>query len=137
VTDGGPALADEHVQRALHRGHTVDITTTGRRSGQPRRIEIVFHNFDGRIYVTGRPSERTRAWIHNLEADPHFTFHLKGAVRADLPATARIITDEAERRAIFRKVVTVWTTQDLETMTRYSPLIEVRFDGDMEPKPAS
>jgi len=84
VTDGSDGLADESLQRALRRGHTIDITTTGRRSGQPRRIEIVFHNFDGRIYITGRPSRQTRAWIHNLEADPRFTFHLKGAVRADL-----------------------------------------------------
>jgi deazaflavin-dependent oxidoreductase (nitroreductase family) len=137
VTDIAGLSSDERVQRALLRGHTIDITTTGRRSGQPRRIEIVFHNFDGRIYITGRPSERTRAWIHNLEADPRFTFHLKGAVGADLPATARIITDEAERRDVFRKVITVWTTQDLETMTRYSPLIEVRFEGDGQPDLAS
>ena len=133
MTDGSDGLADESLQRALRRGHTIDITTTGRRSGQPRRIEIVFHNFDGRIYITGRPGRQTRAWIHNLEADPHFTFHLKGAVRADLPATARIITDESERRDVFRKVITVWTTQDLETMTSFSPLIEVEFERDREP----
>ena len=133
MTDGSDGLADESLQRALRRGHTIDITTTGRRSGQPRRIEIVFHNFDGRIYITGRPSRQTRAWIHNLEADPRFTFHLKGAVRADLPATARIITDESERRDVFRKVITVWATQDLETMTSFSPLIEVEFERDREP----
>ena len=136
MSDRPGTISDENVQRALRRGHTIDITTTGRQTGQPRRIEIVFHNFDGRIYITGRPSHRTRAWIHNLEADPHFTFHLKGAVRADLPATARIITDEAERRDVFRKVITVWTNQDLETMTLYSPLIEVRFDGATIPSTA-
>jgi deazaflavin-dependent oxidoreductase (nitroreductase family) len=119
---------DDQVRRALRRGHTIDITTTGRRTGLPRRIEIVFHNFDGRIYITGSPSRRTRAWLHNLQADPHFTFHLKRTVRADLPATARIITEAAERRDVFREVVTVWTNQDVETMTRYSPLIEVTFE---------
>jgi deazaflavin-dependent oxidoreductase (nitroreductase family) len=127
---------DDRVRTALRRGHTIDITTTGRRTGSPRRIEIVFHNFGGRIYITGRPSHRTRDWIHNLEADPHFTFHLKRTVQADLPATARIITDEAERRAIFRDVLTVWRTMDLETMTRYSPLIEVAFD-DVEIPPSA
>jgi deazaflavin-dependent oxidoreductase (nitroreductase family) len=127
---------DDRVRIALRRGHTIDITTTGRRTGSPRRIEIVFHNFGGRIYITGRPSHRTRDWIHNLEADPHFTFHLKRTVHADLPATARIITDEAERRAIFRDVLTVWRTMDLETMTRYSPLIEVAFD-DVEIPPSA
>ena len=129
MTQGTDAPSDESVQRALKRGHTIDITTTGRRTGLPRRIEIVFHNFDGRIYITGSPSRRTRAWLYNLRADPRFTFHLKRTVHADLPATARIIDDEAERRDVFEKVVTVWTNQDVETMTRFSPLIEVSFAG--------
>ena len=119
---------DERVRRSLTHGHTIDITTTGRRTGESRRIEIVFHNFDGRLYITGMPRPQTRAWLHNLAADPHFTFHLKGPVSADLPATARVITDDAERRAIFSKVIQVWKGQDLETMTQYSPLIEVTLD---------
>ncbi|HEY8817951.1 MAG TPA: nitroreductase family deazaflavin-dependent oxidoreductase [Candidatus Limnocylindrales bacterium] len=121
---------DERVRRSLTHGQVIDITTTGRRSGQPRRIEIVFHNFDGHLYISGMPrAGRTRAWIHNLEADPHLTFHLKGPVDADLPATARVITDEAERRAIFERVIQVWKGQDLETMVRHSPLIEVTLDA--------
>jgi deazaflavin-dependent oxidoreductase (nitroreductase family) len=120
---------DDQVRRALSRGHVIDITTTGRRSGQRRRIEIVFHNFGGRLYITGMPrADRTRAWLLNLEADPHFTFHLKGTPAVDLPATARIITDENERRAVLSDVVKVWKNQDLDTMIRYSPLIEVTFE---------
>lgn len=120
---------NEQTRRALATGHVIDITTTGRQSGDPRRIEIMFHNIGGRLYITGMPrADRTRAWILNLEADPHLTFHLKGGVTADLPATARIITDEAERRAVLADVVKVWTGQDLETMVRFSPLIEVTLD---------
>jgi deazaflavin-dependent oxidoreductase (nitroreductase family) len=120
---------NEQVRRALAKGHVIDITTNGRRSGEPRRIEIVFHNFGGRLYITGMPrADHTRAWLRNLVDDPHFTFHLKGSVAADLPATARVITDEAERRAIFTDVIKVWNGQDLETMTRYSPLVEVTLD---------
>ena len=123
---------DADVRDALERGRPlIDITTTGRRSGAPRRIEIVFHRIDGRYYISGSPvAERTRAWLRNLEADPHLTFHLKGRVTADLPATARIITDDAERRAILAEIVKTWTNQDVETMTRYAPLIEVTFDGE-------
>ena len=52
---------DANVSRALSHGQVIDITTTGRRTGQPRRIEIVFHNIDGRIYITGMPrSDRAR-----------------------------------------------------------------------------
>ncbi len=122
------AVTKEAIDAALERGHTIDITTRGRRSGRPRRIEIVFHNIDGRIYISGAPSRRRRSWIANLEADPHFTFHLKGRVSTDLPATARIVSDEAERRAILPHVARAWGRTDLETMVRYSPLIEVNFE---------
>jgi deazaflavin-dependent oxidoreductase (nitroreductase family) len=119
---------DEAIRRALSRGHTIDITTTGRRTGEARRIELVFHNFDGRLFLSGMPSHRKRSWIANLEAEPKFTFHLKGpGAVADLPAIARIITDDAERRAIFPLVAAAWRRRDLETMIAYSPLAEITF----------
>src|SRR3989442_2689092 len=120
---------DDQIRQALTRGRTIDITTTGRRSGEPRRIEIVLHNIDGRIYLSGMPSRRRRSWLANLEADPHFTFHLKGSTPADLPATARIITDEAERRTLLTTVASAWRRNDVETMVTYSPLVEVTIDG--------
>jgi deazaflavin-dependent oxidoreductase (nitroreductase family) len=119
---------EEQIRTALERGHTVHITTTGRHSGRPRRLEIVFHNINGRIYISGVPSLRRRSWLANLDADPHLTFHLKGKVRADLPATARVIDDEAERRAILPHIARNWGRKDLETMVGYSPLIEVTFE---------
>src|SRR5262245_35646689 len=107
----------------------IDITTTGRRTGRPRRIEIAIHPIDGRLYISGLPWRRTRGWIYNLEADPHLTVHVKepGAVR-DLPATARVITDEAERRDIIPHVAARWGRTDLDVMVAYSPLIEVTLD---------
>jgi deazaflavin-dependent oxidoreductase (nitroreductase family) len=121
---------DDRTRRALTRGHTIDITTTGRRTGRPRRIEIVFHVIDGRIYISGMPrQDRTRAWLLNLESDPRMTFHLKGAVAADLPATARVITDPAERRALAEWIATnAWKNQDPDAMTGYAPMIEITFD---------
>ena len=123
------ATAKNAIDAALERGHTIDITTTGRKSGEPRRLEIVFHNIDGRIYISGTPFARKRRWLLNLEANPHFTFHLKGKTRADLPATARVIDDEAERRAILPHIARAWGRDDLDRMVRYSPLIEVKFDS--------
>ena len=118
----------EAIDSALERGQTIDITTTGRESGQPRRLEIVFHNVGGRIYISGIPSPRRRSWLANVEAQPHFTFHLKGKVRADLPATARIIDQEMERREILPHIARAWGRRDLEQMVRFSPLIEVTID---------
>lgn len=119
------------VRLALSRGGTIDITTTGRRSGEPRRIEIVFHRIDGRIWISGMPSPRKRAWLANLEADPRLTFHLKGPIAvADLPATARVVDEEDERRRVLERVAKAWNRTDLERMVAWSPLIEVTIDED-------
>jgi deazaflavin-dependent oxidoreductase (nitroreductase family) len=116
---------DERVRSALARGQLIDMTTTGRLSGRPRRIEIVTHAIGGRLYVSGVPRQRKRAWLANLEADPRLTIHLKGDVSADVPARARIVADEAERRRVLAHVARAWHRDDLETMVRFSPLIEV------------
>ena len=120
---------NDDVRAALSHGGTIDITTIGRRSGLPRRIEIVFHRIDGRIWISGIPSPRKRAWIANLEADPHLTVHLKGpAAVADLPATARVVHDETERRHVLDRVARAWRRTDLDGMVAQSPLIEVTID---------
>ena len=117
---------DDPIRAALSRGGTIDITTTGRRTGNPRRIEIVFHRSDGRMWISGMPSPRKRAWLANLEADPHLTVHLKGPLAvADLPATARVVTDQAERRQVLERVAQAWRRTDVDRMVAQSPLIEV------------
>src|SRR5579864_2087637 len=122
------AATRQQIDSALQGVQTVDITTTGRKSGQLRKLEIVAHNIDGRIYISGIPNPRRRSWLANLDADPHMMFHLKGKVRADLPATARVIEDEAERRAILPHIARNWGRKDLEKMVAQSPLIEVTLD---------
>jgi len=120
-------ITQDRIQNELQHGHTIDITTTGRRSGKLRRIEIVFHNIGGRIYISGIPRREKRDWLLNLEANPRFTFHLKGRVSADLPAVARVIDEGAERREVLAGVSRNWRRNDLEAMVKYSPLIEVTF----------
>jgi hypothetical protein len=71
--------------------------------------------------VPGRP----RSWLANIRANPRVTFHLKGAVKADLPATARELTDPAERRRIMEQVARNWGRTDVDRMMVASPLIEV------------
>ena len=119
---------DAAIQVALSKGGTIDITTTGRKTGEERRIEIAFHAIDGRTYISGYPRERKRRWLMNLEANPRFTFHLKESVKADLPATARPITDPQERRKVLTEVSKAWGRDDIDTMVEQSPLVEVTFD---------
>jgi len=114
------------VAGALERDRTIDITTTGKKTGQPRRKEIWFHNLDGRLYITGTPGRRD--WYANLAAQPEFTFHLKESVRADLPALAKPVLDADQRReiiaAIHRKLG--WS-RDVEEWVADSPLVEVEL----------
>jgi deazaflavin-dependent oxidoreductase (nitroreductase family) len=120
---------NDDIRAALSRGGTIDITTTGRRTGEPRRIEIVFHRIDGRMWISGIPSPRRRGWIANLTEDPKLTVHLKGPQAvADLPATARIVDDPAERRHVLERVARAWRRTDLDRMVASSPLIEVTID---------
>ncbi len=122
---------NENVKAALRKsGSIIDITTTGRKSGEARRIEIVFHNFGGTVYISGFPRPQKRSWLANMEAHPDFTFHLKNDLVADLPATARSITDAAERLPILEQVrrsQTSWAEVSVEDAVRWSPLVEVTF----------
>lgn len=118
---------DERIQRALENDRTIDITTTGRNSGEPRRIEVWRYRYDGRIFLSGSPG--TRDWYANLLAKPEFTFHLKGSVQADLRAIAHPITDEAERREVIRGIREELGRgmDNLEDWVARSPLVEVEF----------
>jgi len=124
-----PTIEDPKLRQALSRGGMVEITTVGRSSGEPRRIEIVFHNVEGRLYISGMPRPDKRSWLANLEANPRFTFHLKGPVSADLPAKARVIADESERRRILPSIAANWRRTDVEAMVAMSPLIEVALEA--------
>ena len=120
---------DERIRRAIETDRTIDITTTGRTSGRPRRVEMWFHNLDGRLYLTGTPGGRD--WYANLQAHPEFTFHLKEALRADLPARARPVLDPTRRRVVLARILQgLGHAADLEAWVRESPLVEVEIlDG--------
>lgn len=115
---------DPQIEQALARDQTIDITTTGRKTGQPRRIEIWFHNLNGRLFITGLPGRRD--WYANMVANPEFTFHLKESIRADLPARARPITGQQERREIIAQIQqNLGGGRDLDAWVKDSPLVEV------------
>jgi deazaflavin-dependent oxidoreductase (nitroreductase family) len=125
---------DENTRKALHHSQVVDLTTTGRRSGQPRKIEIFLHDKDGLLFISGMPrADRTRDWIHNVTADPNVILHLKRSTTADIPATARVITEPAERRPLIQAAAQQWGRTDVDEMMQHSPLIVLTvFDGDAQ-----
>ncbi|MGG5257114.1 nitroreductase family deazaflavin-dependent oxidoreductase [Phycicoccus avicenniae] len=104
---------------------TVHLTTRGRRSGDPRRIEIWYVVVAGRLLVTGTPGPR--GWLANLRADPHARLEVDGKVHEVL---AREVVDVDERR---RLVEGAWVAQPwyaaqragLEDWVERSPLVEL------------
>jgi deazaflavin-dependent oxidoreductase (nitroreductase family) len=118
---------DAEIERALTTDGLIDMTTIGRKTGDPHKIEIAFHNFDGVLYMSGMPGKRD--WYANLVANPQFTFHLKQSTQADIPARAIPITDAVERRRILARVVQKWNREDqLEAFVQSSPLVEVQLE---------
>ena len=68
------------------------LTTTGRRTGLPREIEIWFTERDGLFYVIAEHRERAN-WVRNILADSHVHVRLGDSRFA---GTARLVDDERE-----------------------------------------
>ena len=116
--------ASDEAQGALERQQTVEITTTGRRSGRPRRVETWRYLAAGRYWLTGSPGRRD--WYANLLAQPAFTLHLRGL---DLAVRGRPVTDPAERARVLGEIVpTLDWAESLESWMTGSPLVEIEFD---------
>ena len=128
------------VRAALADDLTIDIITTGARTGVARTTEIWFVRVDGEIYIcgTGAPDAygapaRPRDWLANLKANPDFTFVLKESIQVALSARAEVIVDSAVRTRVFSAPETVWYREhgsSLEALVRSGPMVQVLFTGD-------
>lgn len=118
------------VARAIQRDTTIDLTTTGRRTGRPRRIEIWFLKIGRRLVITGSPGARD--WYANLLAHPECVVHLKERIRADVAARATPVVDPEFRREVFEHVEATWYRnqgEDLDTLVAEAPMVELTIDG--------
>ena len=119
-------MADD-VREILTVGELVDITTTGRKSGEARRIEIRLHVLDGRFYLSGRPGN-PRSWLANMADNPEMTLHLKQAIVRDVPLTAAVISDADERRRVFALMLEReerMSHVDVDVWAATAPLVEL------------
>ncbi|MFC7531668.1 nitroreductase family deazaflavin-dependent oxidoreductase [Actinoplanes sp. GCM10030250] len=115
--------ATDEALRALERQRTVEITTIGRRTGQPRRIETWRYQASGRFWLTGSPGSRD--WYANVLAHPEFTLHLNNQ---DLQVRGRPVTDSGERARVLGEIVPAldWAGS-LESWIAGSPLVEIEL----------
>ena len=119
---------NQSVKQALATDKTIDITTTGKRSGLLRRTEIWFMYIKERVFITGTPGPRD--WYANLVAHPDFTFHIKEATKIDLKARAYPVIEPEERHRIMSAPETEWYRNQatMENLISGSPMVEVLID---------
>ena len=114
-------LGEEHIQRYretdgevgyLWNGATaLLLTTTGRKSGQPRTQPLIFAR-DGDDFLVvasmgGAPNHPS--WYLNLTANPDAEIQVKGDV---IPVTARTASDD-EKLRLWKIVNEVWPNYDV------------------------
>jgi deazaflavin-dependent oxidoreductase (nitroreductase family) len=115
-----PGWQQEHARRYLESGGqdghvwegvtTLLLTTTGRRSGQPRTTPLIYGRDGDRYLVVasrgGAPQHP--AWYENLAARPEVTIQ----VMADrFPARARTASP-TERPALWKRMAAIWPPYD-------------------------
>ena len=129
----------DQIRAALVTDLTIDIVTTGARTGLARTTEIWFMNIDGRIVICGTPSasgspgtRQPRDWLANMIAHPDFLFCLKESVKVHLTARAVPVLDAADRRAVMSAPQTAWYREQVRSVDELvagSPIVDVIFTG--------
>lgn len=82
---------------------TCDLTTTGRRTGAERTVEIWFVQVDGAVHIVGTPGPR--GWIANLRAHPRASLSFEGN---EFRVIATEVTAPAAREHVARSA---WRVQ--------------------------
>src|SRR5262249_42750063 len=101
VLTGGRAYAGD----ARSPAGFLQLTTTGRKSGQPRTVRLLFIR-DGSAYVltasnAGKPREP--GWLFNVRSNPQVTLDLRGTrVRA-----VAEVADPAKRRELWARLLEI------------------------------
>ena len=113
---------DQTTITRLARTRTVDLVTIGRHSGQLRRVEIWWFNFEDRFIVTGTPGRRD--WYANVLANPNVVIETR---HGDFPGLARVVTDFEFRHRFFMDRAAMWysTQSQLKALQDTAPMIDV------------
>ena len=120
------------------------LTTTGRKSGLPRRAMLEYHTLDGRRYIASAWGARAD-WYRNITANPHVTVQSARGTEAVL--AQRVVADEEliELYELFRRRAPVylrWYLQSLaiqpdraDFLAKQDRIYWLRLDPTDEPTP--
>jgi deazaflavin-dependent oxidoreductase (nitroreductase family) len=83
------------------------LTTTGRKSGQPRTVTLLYGSWDDEIVLVGSNFGQAHhpAWALNLEANPDAVVKIGPQSRR---VRARLVTDEAEREDVWAHMTDIY-----------------------------
>lgn len=81
------------------------LTTTGRKSGQARTVELLYMRDGPHYVVTASNAGRARnpGWYFNAQTNPQVTLHAHGR---DMPALAQVATPE-QRRDLWARLIEI------------------------------
>ena len=101
------------------------LTTTGRKSGQPRTVTLLYGTTDEGIVLIGSNLGQAHhpAWALNLEATPQAVVQI-GDVRTDV--VARLVSDPDEREHIWAQMIDIYRLP-----CRYFILLTSSFDNSV------
>lgn len=77
------------------------LTTTGRTTGTPHRIEIWFVRVDDTVYLMAGDRDRSD-WVRNLMASPHVELELGDRKRA---TRARVVHEASDEDSVARRLM--------------------------------
>ena len=108
----------------------VYVTTIGRRTGRPHRIEIWFAAQDGRVYLLAGDRERSD-WVRNLQANAHVTVELGDETHAGVARVLQAGTVEDQRA----RELLVGQYREGDNLDEWGPtslavVVEFPADGD-------
>ena len=106
------------------------LTTSGRRSAQPHRIEIWFAVEAGRIYLLAGGREQAD-WVRNLQVNAQVTVELGGKTHAGAARILQAGTPE-DQRARELLVEKYRDGDNLDAWGRTALAVVVEFPGDQD-----
>ena len=109
------------------------LTTIGRRTGRPHRIEIWFAAQGGRMYLLAGGRERSD-WVRNLQANAQVTVELGDEAHA---GAARVLpAGNAEDQRARELLVGKYRAGDnLDAWGRTALAVVIEFSADGDPSP--
>lgn len=117
-------MNENHDSLNQHAGHQFAyLTTTGRNSGNPHRIEIWFGTHDGRIFLMSGGRESSD-WVKNLITDPNITIEIG---EESFSGFATILSEPSEAESLARAILVqkYGTGRDLERWGKESLAIAI------------